>query len=173
MVIRWGGPHTVRRRDHVGEVLAAGGRCVRVLRAHNSDAVVARSVPVVGVIAVRVRDAGSPGSQRGSSGGAERSGCGGAACGTGAAVLSGGEYGARVEFEAAHGLSGDAEPFHNLSWTAEKQGQIAAAIDYEELSFGQRCRAIDGGAIRHLGAIVRLRSGMSVRRGAGGSGAIP
>ena len=49
-----------------------------------------------------------------------------------------GEYGAaRVEFEAPLGLSGDAELLHNLSWTAEKQGQIAAAIDYEErfLSF--------------------------------------
>ena len=44
-----------------------------------------------------------------------------------------GDYAAaRVEFEAALGLSGEADLLHNLSWTAEKQGQIAAAIDYEE-----------------------------------------
>lgn len=37
-----------------------------------------------------------------------------------------------VEFEVALGLSGEADLLHNLSWTAEKQGQIAAAINYEE-----------------------------------------
>ena len=44
-----------------------------------------------------------------------------------------GDYAAaRVEFDAAYGLSGLPDLLHNLSLTAEKQGQIAAAIDYEE-----------------------------------------
>ena len=43
-----------------------------------------------------------------------------------------GDYAAaRVEFDAAYGLSGLPDLLHNLSLTAEKQGQIAAAIDYE------------------------------------------
>ena len=47
--------------------------------------------------------------------------------------LSGGEYrAARVEFEAAHGPSGDADLLHNLSLDGGEAGQIAAAIDYEE-----------------------------------------
>jgi len=44
-----------------------------------------------------------------------------------------GDYAAaRVEFDAAYGLSGLPDLLHNLSLTAEKQGQIAPAIDYEE-----------------------------------------
>lgn len=44
-----------------------------------------------------------------------------------------GDYAAaRVEFDAAYGLSGLPDLLHNLSLTAESQRQIAAAIDYEE-----------------------------------------
>jgi tetratricopeptide (TPR) repeat protein len=37
---------------------------------------------------------------------------------------------ARVEFETAYRLSPAPDLLNNLSWTAEKQGQIAAALDY-------------------------------------------
>jgi tetratricopeptide (TPR) repeat protein len=44
-----------------------------------------------------------------------------------------GDYAAaRVEFEAAFGLSRLPDLLHNLSLTTEKQGQIRAAIEYEE-----------------------------------------
>ena len=44
-----------------------------------------------------------------------------------------GDYGAaRVEFEAAYGLSSQPDLLHNLSLTAEKQGRYREAIDFEE-----------------------------------------
>ena len=85
-----------------------------------------------------------------------------------------GEYGAaRVEFEAAHGLSGDAELLHNLSWTAEKQGQIAAAIDYEErfLSFkGAELPTAELDQAR--GRLVRLRELQAREAGSGAAAAL-
>jgi tetratricopeptide (TPR) repeat protein len=70
-----------------------------------------------------------------------------------------GEYGAaRVEFEAAHGLSGDADLLHNLSWTAEKQGQIAAAIDYEERFLSVKGAELPTAELDQArGRLVRLR----------------
>ncbi len=49
----------------------------------------------------------------------------------GVEFYSAGNYGAaRVEFEAALGLSKLPDLLHNLSLTAEKQGLIGEAIDY-------------------------------------------
>lgn len=56
------------------------------------------------------------------------------------------------------GLSGEADLLHNLSWTAGKQGQIAAAIEYEE-----RFLAVKGSELttaeldQARGRLVRLR----------------
>ena len=39
---------------------------------------------------------------------------------------------ARVSFEAGYKLSGEPDFLHNLSWTAERQGQLADAVTYAE-----------------------------------------
>ena len=70
-----------------------------------------------------------------------------------------GDYAAaRVEFEAALGLSGEADLLHNLSWTAEKQGQIAVAIDYEERFLAVKSSALTTAELDQArGRLVRLR----------------
>ncbi len=84
-----------------------------------------------------------------------------------------GEYGAaRVEFEAAHGLSGDAELLHNLSWTAEKQGQIAAAIDYEERFLSVKGAELPTAELDQArGRLVRLRELQAREAGSGAAAA--
>ena len=84
-----------------------------------------------------------------------------------------GEYGAaRVEFEAAHGLSGDAELLHNLSWTAEKQGRIAAAIDFEERFLSVKGAELATAELDQArGRLVRLRE-LQAREAGSGAAAV-
>lgn len=84
-----------------------------------------------------------------------------------------GDYAAaRVEFEAALGLSGEADLLHNLSWTAEKQGQIAAAIDYEERFLAVKSSELTTAELDQArGRLVRLRE--LQRRGLQSSASVP
>lgn len=64
---------------------------------------------------------------------------------------------ARVEFEAAYGLSKIPDLLHNLSETAEKQGQIAEAIDYEEQFLAGQKELTNAETDQARGRILRLR----------------
>ena len=65
---------------------------------------------------------------------------------------------ARVEFEAAYGLSKMSDLLHNLSLTAEKQGQIGEAIDFEERFLaGKRGELTADETDQARGRLLRLR----------------
>ncbi len=63
---------------------------------------------------------------------------------------------ARVSFEAGYKLSGEPDFLHNLSWTAERQGQLADAIGYAERYLAAKPDAEDAGRTRSR--IERMRS---------------
>ena len=159
-VIRPRSARTCARRPHVGGGVGRGRGDVRkVLRYHNkamrwslARCLLCRVITVAG--------AAMPAAGQSVEVPATLSapGCGGARVELGLRFYRAKGYGAaRVEFEAAHGLSGDAELLHNLSWTAEKQGEIAAAIDYEERfrSKVRSCRRQEPDQAQ--GRLVRLR----------------
>jgi len=64
---------------------------------------------------------------------------------------------ARVEFEAAFGLSGQADLLHNLSLTAEKQGRYREAIEYEERFIAAAAGLTDEETDQARGRVLRLR----------------
>ena len=55
---------------------------------------------------------------------------------------------ARVSFEAGYKLSGEPDFLHNLSWTAERQGQLADAIGYADRYLAAKPDAEDAGRTR-------------------------
>ncbi len=63
---------------------------------------------------------------------------------------------ARVSFEAGYKLSGEPDFLHNLSWTAERQGQLGDAIGFAERYLAARPDAEDAGRTRSR--IERMRS---------------
>ena len=63
---------------------------------------------------------------------------------------------ARVSFEAGYKLSGEPDFLHNLSWTAERQGQLADAIGFAERYLAAKPDAEDAGRTRNR--IERMRS---------------
>jgi tetratricopeptide (TPR) repeat protein len=63
---------------------------------------------------------------------------------------------ARVSFEAGYKLSGEPDFLHNLSWTAERQGQLADAIGYADRYLAAKPDAEDAGRTRSR--IERMRS---------------
>ena len=65
---------------------------------------------------------------------------------------------ARVSFEAGYKLSGEPDFLHNLSWTAERQGQLGDAIGFAERYLAARPDAEDAGRTRSR--IERMRSQM-------------
>jgi len=71
-----------------------------------------------------------------------------------------GNYGAaRVEFQAAYDLTREPEILHNLSMTAERQGQLADAIGFEEryLAAADAAKATLRDRDEARGRILRLR----------------
>lgn len=65
---------------------------------------------------------------------------------------------ARVEFEAAYGLSQAPDLLHNLSLTAEQQGRYAEAIDYEERWLAAAREALSPEEVDQArGRLLRLR----------------
>ena len=63
---------------------------------------------------------------------------------------------ARVSFEAGYKLSGEPDFLHNLSWTAERQGQLGDAIGYADRYLAAKPDAEDAGRTRSR--IERMRS---------------
>ena len=63
---------------------------------------------------------------------------------------------ARVSFEAGYKLSGEPDFLHNLSWTAERQGQLGDAIGFAERYLAAKPDAEDAGRTRSR--IERMRS---------------
>ncbi len=63
---------------------------------------------------------------------------------------------ARLSFEAGYKLSGEPDFLHNLSWTAERQGQIADSISFAERYLAAKPDAEDAGRTRNR--IERMRS---------------
>jgi len=65
---------------------------------------------------------------------------------------------ARIEFEASFALSRDAELLHNLSLTAEKQGKLSDAIDFEERFLAAKPQSVtQRDSDEGRGRIMRLR----------------
>ena len=72
-----------------------------------------------------------------------------------------------------YGLSGDAELLHNLSWTAEKQGRIAAAIDFEERFLSVKGAELSTAELDQArGRLVRLRELQAREAGSGAAAAL-
>jgi tetratricopeptide (TPR) repeat protein len=65
---------------------------------------------------------------------------------------------ARVSFEAGYKLSGEPDFLHNLSWTAERQGQLGDAIGFAQRYLAAKPDAEDAGRTRSR--IERMRSQM-------------
>ena len=74
-----------------------------------------------------------------------------------------GDYAAaRVEFDAAYGLSQLPDLLHNLSLTAEKQGQVREAIEYEERFLASKRGELTTAEIDEArGRLLRLREQQS------------
>lgn len=69
-----------------------------------------------------------------------------------------GDYAAaRVEFEAAFGLSGQADLLHNLSLTAEKLGRYREAVDYEQRFLSTAAALTNDETDQARGRLLRLR----------------
>lgn len=68
---------------------------------------------------------------------------------------------ARIEFEASFALTGEAELLHNLSLTAERQGKLRDAIDFEERFLaGKPAGLTQRDADEAHGRIARLRQNL-------------
>jgi tetratricopeptide (TPR) repeat protein len=68
---------------------------------------------------------------------------------------------ARVCFESGYKLSGEPDFLHNLSWTAERQGQLADAITYAQRYLEAKPNADNAERTRRRIELLRARLGQS------------